>query len=60
MLKPYEKACAFALLGDKDNMLIQLSVAIRDDQAYKVFAGRDPDFAQYQQDPEFKKIVLEK
>jgi hypothetical protein len=54
----YIRACAYAVLGEKDNMLKQLTVAVNENQARKVDAKIDPDFTEYQQDPEFLKIVV--
>jgi len=53
----YTRACAFATLGDKKNMLKELEVAIKEDIGNKVSAKLDPDFAEYQDDPDFRKII---
>lgn len=53
----YHRACAFALLGDKENMLKELEAAIEGDSANRVRAKFDPDFAGYREDPDFQKLV---
>lgn len=55
----YFRACAFAVLADKRNMLKELALAIKEDSLYKVKAKLDPDFADYQEDPDFRKLVYE-
>lgn len=55
----YVRACAFAVLGDKENMLRELEAAIREDSAPRVRAKLDPDFADYREDPDFRKLVYE-
>jgi tetratricopeptide (TPR) repeat protein len=55
----YLRACAFAVLGDKENILKKLAAAIKEDSAYKVDAKFDPDFADYREDPDFRKLVYE-
>jgi tetratricopeptide (TPR) repeat protein len=53
----YYRACAFAVLGDKENMLKELAVAIEEDSRDRVNAKCDPDFADYREDPDFRKLV---
>ncbi len=53
----YNRACAFAALGDKENMLKELKIAIKKDSAFRVDAKFDPDFADYRQDPDFQKLL---
>ncbi|KAF5437705.1 Tetratricopeptide (TPR) repeat, partial [Candidatus Methanophagaceae archaeon] len=53
----YLRACAFAVLGDKENMLKELAVAIEEDSSNRVDAKFDPDFADYRDDPDFRKLV---
>ena len=53
----YLRAGAFAVLGDKENMLKELAPAIEEDSAHRVNAKFDPDFADYQDDPDFRKLV---
>ncbi len=55
----YISACAFACLGNKDNMLKELERAIYEDRKNRVQAKIDPDFADYREDPDFKKLVYE-
>ena len=38
-------------------MLKELEVAIKEDIGNKVSAKLDPDFAEYQDDPDFRKII---
>jgi tetratricopeptide (TPR) repeat protein len=53
----YHRASAFAVLGDKENMLKELAVAIKEDIGNRVDAKFDPDFADYREDPDFQKLV---
>ncbi|OGN92384.1 MAG: hypothetical protein A2Z75_05745 [Chloroflexi bacterium RBG_13_50_10] len=53
----YRRACAFAALGNKKNMLEELKVAIDTDSRYRVSARSDPDFREYREDPGFQKLV---
>lgn len=56
----YLRACAFATLGDKKNMLRELKASIEMDSAlYKVKAKADPDFTDYHDDLDFRKLVYE-
>ncbi len=55
----YLRACAFAVLGDKENMLKELAAAIEEDSRNRVTAKFDPDFADYQEDPDFRKLAHE-
>lgn len=53
----FHRACAFALLGDKKNMLKELKKAITKVSGLRVYARFDPDFAEYQEDSDFRKLV---
>lgn len=53
----YLRACALATLGHKKNMLKELKQAIETDSGYVIAAKTDPDFIDYRDDPQFKKIV---
>jgi hypothetical protein len=53
----YYRACAFAVLGDRANMLVELEAAIEDNSVRRVWAKSDPDFADYREDPDFRKLV---
>jgi len=55
----YYRAGAFAVLGEKGNMLKELAVAIEEDSRNRVNAKFDPDFADYRDDPDFRKLVYE-
>ena len=55
----YLRACAFAVLGDKGNMLNELAAAIEEHRAYRIDAKKDPDFVDYQEDQDFRKLVYE-
>lgn len=55
----YYRACAFAVLGDKEDMLKELAGAIEENSANRVNAKFDPDFADYREDPDFRKLVYE-
>ena len=54
----YHRACAFATLGDKKNMLKELKTAIEKDSASRVEAKFDPDFADYRQCPDFQNLLM--
>ncbi len=53
----YLRACAFAMLNDKENMLKELESAIKEDKGRMVAAKFDPDFAEYREDSDFRKLV---
>lgn len=53
----YRRACAFALLNDKENMLRELETAIKEDVACKIDAKYDQEFAEYKNDPDFRKLI---
>ena len=55
----YLRACAFAVLSDKENMLKELAVAIEGDSRNRVTAKFDPDFTDYRDDLDFRKLVYE-
>jgi len=55
----YSRACAFAVLGDKENMLKELAAAIEEDSSHRVNAKFDPEFADYQEDSDFRKLAYE-
>jgi tetratricopeptide (TPR) repeat protein len=55
----YHRAGAFAALGDKEDMLKELAGAIEENSAHRVNAKFDPDFADYREDPDFRKLVYE-
>lgn len=55
----YHRASAFATLGDKKNMLKELKAAIKENSGNRVDSKFDPDFADYREDPDFKKLVYE-
>lgn len=53
----YNKACAYSLKRDKENMLKNLVKAIELDPDFKEKAKRDEDFKNFWDDEDFKKIV---
>lgn len=53
----YLRACAFAVLGDKERMLKELEAAIEEDSGMSVRAKSDPEFTDYREDPDFRKLV---
>lgn len=53
----YHRACALAMLGDKENMLKTLKAALKSDSLSRVYAKFDPDFAEYREDPDFQKLI---
>jgi len=54
---PYNRACAYAVLEEKEKMLEELEAAIKSDKIYKVNAKYDPDFADFREDPDFCKLL---
>jgi len=56
----YSRSCAFTVLGDKKNMLKELKMAIDKDSRNRVNAKFDPDFADYKEDPDFRRLVYGK
>lgn len=54
---PYFIASAYASLGRKSDMLQELRKAIKEDVGQKALAKIDPDFEDYRDDPEFRKVV---
>jgi hypothetical protein len=57
----YYRACTYAALGDKENMLKALTAAIKEDSARRrVESKTDPDFQDYREDPDFQKLVYKK
>ncbi len=55
----YPRAGVFAALGDKENMLKELKAAIKKDIRNRVDAKSAPDFLDYREDPDFRKLVYE-
>ena len=53
----YNRACCYAALGDRKNMLKELAAAIKEDRRFRVEAMTDPDFADYREDSDFRKLV---
>ncbi len=53
----FNRACVYALLGDKDNALADLRKAIEFDPAYKEKARADEYFKSLWADDDFKKLV---
>jgi tetratricopeptide (TPR) repeat protein/NAD-dependent SIR2 family protein deacetylase len=53
----YFRAGAFAVLGNKRDMLKELKVAVEMNSASIIEAKTDPDFIDYRDDPKFKQIV---
>lgn len=56
----YSRACAFAVFGDKKNMLKELKMAIDEDRRNRVNVKFDPDFADYREGPDFRRLVYGK
>jgi tetratricopeptide (TPR) repeat protein len=54
----YLRACAFAVLDDKEEMLKELEAAIDKDNGRRVDAKFDPEFTDYREDPDFRKLVM--
>ncbi|MFV1975472.1 MAG: prenyltransferase, partial [Candidatus Scalindua sp.] len=52
----FNMACAYSLLGEKDNMLNSLKKAIDLNPRYKMTLQQIPDFQRYRNDPEFLKL----
>lgn len=53
----YMRACYFASLEEKDKMLDSLKRAVNADLQNQTSAKLDPDFEEYREDPDFRKIV---
>ena len=53
----YLRAGAFATLDDKEKMLEELEAAIEEDSGMRVRAKFDPEFTDYREDPDFRKLV---
>jgi len=54
----YYKAGIYALINDKNNMIVSFKQAIMQNRAAAIVAGFvDPAFDEYKQDPEFKKLL---
>jgi tetratricopeptide (TPR) repeat protein len=54
---PYLRACAYAILGEKEKMLEELGAAIKRNKVDKINAKYDPDFADFREDPDFCKLL---
>jgi tetratricopeptide (TPR) repeat protein len=54
------RSSAFTVLGDKKNMLKELKMAIDENSENRVRAKFDPDFADYREDPDFRRLVYGK
>jgi tetratricopeptide (TPR) repeat protein len=55
----YNRALAFAVLDDKKNMLEELKAAIKENNTYRIQAKGDFAWADYREDPDFRKLVYE-
>jgi tetratricopeptide (TPR) repeat protein len=54
----YHRACAYAVINNKEKALEYLKKAIQTDKIRSVFyARRDPDFEDYRDDPDFKALL---
>lgn len=56
----YFRASAFTVLGDKKNMLKELKMAIDEDSGNRVKAKFDPDFVDYREDSDFRRLIYGK
>ena len=56
----YSRSCAFTVLDDKKNMLKELKMAIDKNIEDRVNVKFDPDFADYREDPDFRRLVYGK
>jgi tetratricopeptide (TPR) repeat protein len=56
-LNNQRKACYFALVGDKENMLKELKKAIKKEYEVKIHSKYDPIFEIFREDIDFKKII---
>ncbi len=54
---PYYRACSFATLGEKVNMLDELKKAIDENSIIRRQAQFDPDFIDFREDQDFKKLI---
>jgi len=55
----YNKACALALLSEKEEALRSLEKAIKLNSRYREIARFSPDFAKLRGDVDFEKILRE-
>lgn len=53
----YLRVGAFAVLDDREEMLKELEAAIEEDSGTIVRAKFDPEFTDYREDPDFRKLV---
>ena len=53
----YNRACSYSLMKNKAEMLNSLKKAIELYPKFKADAPKDPDFKDYWEDPDFKKIT---
>ncbi len=53
----YLRACAFAILDDKEKMLKELKKAIKEDGSLRIDAKFDFVFVDYREDPDFQKLI---
>ena len=56
----YHRACIFAVLGEKENMLKELKEEIKKDRGRRVDARIDAEFVDYWEDPDFQNLVYGK
>jgi len=55
----YNAACTLASLGEKDEMLECLRIALGGGAVYRGWVKKDPDFNAYRSDPDFQRLVEE-
>lgn len=53
----FTRACAFAIINDKKQMLIELKNSIEKYDLNRIFAKTLPEFMDYKDDPDFKKLI---
>lgn len=55
----YNVACAYILLGDKDEALNLLDRAVKQGYGHRAWLAHDPDLAAVRDDPRFQKLLAE-
>ena len=57
MADSYYKACVYAILHQKDNMLSLLKKILKQNSFYKYDIKEDPDFESFRHDPDLISLI---